>query len=73
MDNLRKKVKQLKEEYPIGTRVKLIYMEDEQSPPNGTLGTVVGVDDMATILVSWDNGSTLSLVLDVDIFLKILY
>lgn len=73
MDNLRKKVKQLKEEYPIGTRVKLIYMEDEQAPPNGTLGTVVGVDDMGTILVNWDNGSTLSLVPDVDIFLKILY
>lgn len=73
MDNLRNKVKQLKEEYPKGTRVKLIYMEDEQAPPNGTLGTVVGVDDMATILVSWDNGSTLSLVPDVDIFLKILY
>lgn len=73
MDNLRKKVKQLKEEYPIGTRVKLIYMEDEQAPPNGTLGTVVGVDDMGTILVSWDSGSTLSLVPNVDIFLKILY
>lgn len=73
MDNLRKKVKQLKEEYPIGTRVKLIYMEDEQAPPNGTLGTVVGVDDMGTILVNWDNGSTLSLVPNVDIFLKILY
>ena len=35
-------------------------MEDIQAPPIGTKGTVRGVDDIGSIMVSWDNGSSLS-------------
>ncbi|WBW49428.1 DUF4314 domain-containing protein [Peptoniphilus equinus] len=37
-------------------------MEDIQAPPIGTKGTVRGVDDIGSIMVSWDNGSSLSVV-----------
>jgi hypothetical protein len=32
-------------EYPNGTRVELLRMDDPQAPPAGTHGTVYGVDD----------------------------
>ena len=62
----RKTVERVKEEYPIGTRVILEQMDDPQAPPVGTLGTVRGVDDTGSILVSWDNGSGLNVVYGVD-------
>ena len=37
-------------------------MDDVQAPPIGTKGTVVGVDDTASIMVAWDNGSGLNVV-----------
>ena len=49
----------LKDLYPTGTRVKLVEMNDIQAPPIGTLGTVIYVDDIGTIHIKWDNGSTL--------------
>jgi len=60
---IRKEIlEKLREEYPPGTRVELIRMEDIQAPPTGTQGTVIGVDDIGSIMVSWDNGSSLSVV-----------
>lgn len=53
-------VQHIKEAYPAGTRVELVEMNDPQAPPIGTLGTVSGVDDIGSIMVSWDNGSGLS-------------
>lgn len=61
-------VEKLREKYPIGTRVELIFMDDVQAPPIGTKGTVRGVDDIGSIMVSWDNGSSLSLAYGVDTF-----
>ena len=61
-------ISQLKKKYPVGTRVKLIKMVDIQAPPSGTLGTVRGVDDIGSILVSWDNGSHLNLAYGIDKF-----
>ena len=49
----------VKDLYPTGTRVKLVEMNDIQAPPIGTLGTVMYVDDIGTIHIKWDNGSTL--------------
>ena len=49
----------LKDLYPTGTRVKLVEMNDIQAPPIGTLGSVMYVDDIGTIHIKWDNGSTL--------------
>ena len=40
----REIIQKLKVKFPVGTRVKLIQMEDEGAPPVGTLGTVSGVD-----------------------------
>lgn len=55
-------VEQLRKEYPAGTRVELTRMDDVQAPPIGTKGTVKGVDDTASIMVVWDNGSGLNVV-----------
>lgn len=46
-------------------------MDDFQAPPVGTRGTVTGVDDMASILVNWDNGSCLNVVFGEDAVKKI--
>ena len=67
----REIIQKLKETFPVGTRVKLIQMEDEQVPPVGTLGTVYGVDAIGSILVKWDNGSTLNVIFRVDRIEKI--
>ena len=62
----RKTVERVRKEYPAGTRVVLEHMDDVQAPPPGTMGTVRGVDDTASILISWDNGSTLNAVYGAD-------
>ena len=58
----RETVERVRKEYPVGTRVILEKMEDPQAPPVGTLGTVIGVDDTASLLMKWDNGSGLNVV-----------
>ena len=69
---LRRTAERLREHYPSGTRVRLIQMGSDPRPvPPGTEGTVVGVDDAATIHVRWDNGSGLGLIWGEDSFEKI--
>lgn len=46
-------------------------MDDPQAPPVGTKGTVLGVDDVGSILVAWDNGSGLNVAFGEDICRKI--
>ena len=58
----RQIVKKLRAEYPTGIRVELVKMDDIQAPPVGTKGTVIGVDDIGSIMVRWDNGSSLHIV-----------
>ncbi len=55
-------VARVREQYPAGCRVELTHMDDMQAPPIGTKGTVKGVDDTASIMVAWDNGSGLNVV-----------
>ena len=62
----REIVNQLRNEYPAGTRVELTGMDDVQALPIGTLGTVQGIDDMGSIMVHWENGSSLNLIYNVD-------
>ena len=50
----------IREHYPVGCRVELVCKDDPQAPPIGTKGTVRGVDDIGSIMVSWDNGCGLS-------------
>lgn len=55
-------VERIRRQFPVGCRVELLRMDDVQAPPIGTKGTVTGVDDTASILVNWDNGSGLNVV-----------
>ena len=59
-------VERLRNQYPTGTRVELLEMDDVQAPPIGTQGTVLGVDDTGSLMVSWDNGSGLNVVYGID-------
>ena len=62
----RETVERIRREYPAGTRIALIAMDDVQAPPVGTHGTVLAVDDVASLQVRWDNGSTLNVIFHVD-------
>ena len=65
----RKKVDMIKRMYPAGTRICCDNMPDDPQPIEpGTLGTVRGVDDAGQVMVSWDNGRSLSLIPGVDSF-----
>ena len=68
---IRATVGMLRINYPKGTMVELVKMDDIQAPPIGTQGIVTGVDDIGTIMVDWDNGSKLGVVLGEDICRKI--
>lgn len=57
----------MKRQYPEGTRVQLLKMDDDvQAPPIGTCGTVQCVDDVGSVHVVWDNGSHLAVVMGED-------
>lgn len=58
----REALQRLRERYREGTRVELVRMDDAQAPPIGTKGSVTGVDDIGSIMVRWDSGSSLSVV-----------
>ena len=61
-------VQALRERYPSGTTVELISMEDAYAPPAGTRGKVIAVDNMGTVHVAWDTGSSLGLIPGVDVW-----
>ena len=64
-------VERIRKEFPSGTRVELLQMDDPQAPPIGTQGTVMGVDDIGSIMVAWDNGSGLSVAFGEDLCQKV--
>ncbi len=65
------KIEKLREEYPVDTKIKLIYMEDVQAVPPGTCGKVICVDSAGTIHMKWENGSSLGLIPEEDNFVKL--
>lgn len=67
----RNTVERLRKEYPVGTRVELVRMDDVQAPPIGTLGTVLGVDDTGSLIMKWDNGCGLNVIFGEDIVRKV--
>lgn len=67
----KKIVELVRKQYPNGTRVELLKMDDAQAPPLGIEGTVTGVDDTASILVNWDNGSSLNVIYGEDFVKKV--
>ncbi len=69
-DHLKQK-ESLKKQYPQGTRIRCLHMNDPYQPvPEGMTGTVKAVDDAGTIHVHWDNGSSLGLIPEIDVFEK---
>ena len=59
----RNKIEMVKRQYPVGTRIRLNSLcNDEHGMPVGLSGTVIGVDDQPSLLMEWDNGRSLSLM-----------
>lgn len=68
----RDTVERIRREYPAGTRVELISMQDEYTKlAAGEKGTVIGVDDIGTIHVNWDCGSCLGIAYGEDLCKKV--
>ena len=67
----RATVERIRAEYPPGIRVKLVHMSDEHSPPPGTIGEVIAVDDAGQLVMKWQNGSSLSVIINVDMVARI--
>lgn len=67
----KEKIEMLRREYPAGTKVELLEMDDRQAPPVGTIGEVIAVDDIGQLVMKWQNGSGLNLIPGVDSFRKV--
>lgn len=68
----KKIVEEIRKQYPIGTRVELLEMNDPyRKMPKGLKGTVTWVNDTGTIGVNWENGSSLGVVYGEDSCKKI--
>ncbi|MBS3937605.1 MAG: DUF4314 domain-containing protein [Peptococcaceae bacterium] len=56
-------VERLRKQYPHGTRVELVRMNDPYAKLRpGDKGTADFIDDTGTIFCLWDSGSTLGVV-----------
>ena len=66
-------LKELRNQFPRGARVELVKMDDPYNTKliPGCQGIVRCVDDMGTIHVSWDCGSSLGVVYGEDACRKI--
>lgn len=66
-------INRLREMYPKGARVVLTggMADDPHGVPVGTEGTVSLVDDIGTVHVKWDNGSSLGVVYGQDHIRKV--
>ena len=60
-------LKALRSNYPPGTRVQLVRMDDPYTKLKpGDQGTVSFIDDTGTVFVDWDSGSGLGVVFGED-------
>lgn len=64
-------VERIRKQYPVGCRVELLRMDDVGAPPIGTKGTVRYVDDIGSLGVAWDNGSSLQVLYGEDLCKKL--
>ena len=68
-ERLHRLAERHRKNYPPGTRIQLLHMNDPYSPVEpGTRGTVELIDSMAQIHMKWDNGRALPLNSDEDSF-----
>ena len=71
-ERMRRRAEMVKKQFPQGTRIELVSMNDPYSPvPSGMRGTVDCVDDIGTIFPTWDDGRSLGLVYGEDRFRKL--
>ena len=66
-----KELDRIRRDYPVGTLIELLSMTDEQAPPVGTLGEVIGCDSMGDLLMRWSTGSSLKVILSEDRIRKV--
>ena len=64
----KEQITALRRQYPRGTKMELLGMDDPQAPPTGAIGEILGVDDAGQLLVRWETGSSLRLIPSVDSF-----
>ena len=67
----RETVERIRKDFPSGSRIELLKMDDPKAPPIGSIGTVIAVDDIGSILVKWDCGSSLNVVYGEDLCRKV--
>lgn len=66
---MSKNTESIKNKYPKGTKIELINICDEYSDlMPGDVGVVDYVDDLGTIHMKWENGSSLGLIEGIDSF-----
>ena len=59
----RAQVETIRKQYPVGTKVRMIRMEEDRNPIlPGTVGTVAYVDDAGSVHMKWENGRTLAFI-----------
>jgi len=65
-------VERIRKQYPSGTRVELVSMNDPYTKLKpGDQGTVNFVDDIGTVFINWDCGSTLGAAYGEDVIRRI--
>ncbi len=62
----RATVERVRTEYPPGTEVELLSMDDVHAPPVGTIGEVLAVDDAASLIMRLENGLGLNVLFGID-------
>ncbi|MGL5042628.1 MAG: DUF4314 domain-containing protein [Fusobacteriaceae bacterium] len=61
-------VEQIKQKYPTGTQVQLVHMEGEPHMKRGLKGIIQKIDDIGQIHIKWENGCTLAINVNKDVF-----
>lgn len=68
----RKTLEMLRREYPAGTKVELISLDDPYKKiPSGTIGTVELVDDAGQLHTVWEGYGSLAMIYGVDEWRKV--
>lgn len=63
------RLNEIKEKYPIGSRIKLLKdMDDKQPILAGTIGIIDYIDSEGQLHMKWENGRSLALLPDIDHF-----
>ena len=65
---MKQEIEEIKKMYLAGTKIQLIKMYDIQAVPPYTIGVVDYVDDIGTIHMKWQTGSSLGLIYGKDEF-----